>query len=98
MGLTPRRNPRCPKCRSRDLTLLESWNRVLPFHVCEDGLIRRDWSVPDDQLSGQVEARCRRCAHRWWLRGIYQVGVYVGMNHDYTETCSCKDHVAPDGS
>jgi hypothetical protein len=71
-----RANPTCPKCRSRDITLLEEWSTMLPFHACRDGSLRRVWSIPEHEPTGRIEGACRICGHEWRLRGVRQVSEF----------------------
>jgi Zn finger protein HypA/HybF involved in hydrogenase expression len=71
-------NPRCPKCKSRNLTLEEVSSVGMQFHVCEDGTIRRVYGAGKDYDIDHVDATCGDCRHTWRLRGLIHVGQLEG--------------------
>lgn len=63
----------CPKCKSKDLTLVEVWNGATISWEQIDGDFHRDEGNLEPGDAARVEGSCKKCNHRWTLRGILQI-------------------------
>uniref|UniRef100_A0A6H1Z8V3 Uncharacterized protein n=1 Tax=viral metagenome TaxID=1070528 RepID=A0A6H1Z8V3_9ZZZZ len=59
----------CPRCRRAAIEIHEAWACDLPFRQAQDGTVERVWvGDPDLHPTGEVDATCETCGHRWRLR------------------------------
>lgn len=63
---------KCPKCRSRDLSLIEVGEVSLTWHV-ENGRFDREEGWRDYGGALHMAASCKGCGHYWRLRGVLQI-------------------------
>lgn len=64
---------KCPKCKSRNLVLIEEWKDHTIQWVQEDGRFDRNDGVLEPGSPFRVEAKCRDCKHTWTFRGATQI-------------------------
>ena len=62
--------PKCPKCRSRNVELIEIWTAYISW-IPEEPFYNEGALEPGE--STRVEGHCQSCEHRWRMRGIIQV-------------------------
>lgn len=63
----------CPKCKSRDLTLIEVWKGHDITWEQREGLFDRDDGVLEAGSPYKVEAKCSSCRHHWTIRKALQI-------------------------
>lgn len=62
----------CPKCKGKQLTLVELWkNHSINFDY-DSGKIIGDGNL-EVGAPYKVEANCNKCNHRWTLKGVKQI-------------------------
>lgn len=63
--------PRCPRCRSRNVKIIELWSGQAmtwePDSAIDDG------AAGDTGDPYKVQGECLVCGHTWTLRGIIQI-------------------------
>lgn len=62
--------PRCPKCKSQNVELIEIWDATISWLPDEPYFNGRDLSPGDPN---HVYGHCLECGRRWRMRGIVQV-------------------------
>jgi DNA-directed RNA polymerase subunit RPC12/RpoP len=63
---------RCPKCRSRDLVLVETGEWASTWTV-RGGRLDRAAGFHEPACILRIDAQCTRCQHFWKLRGGIQI-------------------------
>lgn len=63
---------RCPKCRSRNLTLIELVTATTEWEVVDGKLNRADGLHEPSGAEG-VEGKCKDCGHHWRIRSALQI-------------------------
>lgn len=63
---------RCPKCRSRDMEIVEESEAVLCFEV-RNGLLNRGAGMAEPGCITGVTANCLKCKHQWRPRKAGQI-------------------------
>lgn len=58
---------RCPKCRSKAITVYEIAQVGIPLRQTVGGNWRRQLSTPEEYVTG-YEGLCRDCRHEWRFR------------------------------
>jgi Zn finger protein HypA/HybF involved in hydrogenase expression len=66
-------NYKCPKCKSRNLFLIEVWKDHAISWLQENGIVDVDSSNIEMGNPYKVEAECNKCHHRWTLQKVYQL-------------------------
>lgn len=68
------KTPKCPKCGSKQLAVVEIWrNHTISFEQAESGYIDRNEGVMGEGEAHKVEAECSQCGNAWVLRGVTQI-------------------------
>lgn len=62
--------PKCPKCRSKNVELIEIWSASISWYP-DDPYANEGALMPGD--AEKVEGNCLDCDHRWTIRGVVQV-------------------------
>lgn len=62
--------PKCPKCRSRNVELIEVWDATISW-LPDDPYFNDGALMPGDPK--WVEGNCLDCEHKWRLRNATQV-------------------------
>lgn len=62
--------PKCPKCRSANVELIEMWDASISW-LPDDAYFNDGVLVPGDPK--HVEGNCLSCEHRWRIRNAVQV-------------------------
>jgi hypothetical protein len=64
---------KCPKCKSKDLTLVEIWEGHAIHWQQTDGKFDRDEGILEPGDAYKVEGCCKSCKHRWTIRKALQI-------------------------
>jgi len=79
---------KCPKCGSRNLTLLELWKN----HDISWEQIGGKFDMKDGVLEMgdpyKMEAECSKCKHHWTIRGALQIGCIIKPLTPNTQTAT----------
>lgn len=62
--------PKCPKCKSQDVVIVELWKNHGIVWFYGDGF---DDGILDAGEPYKVEGSCRNCSHKWKFREIIQI-------------------------
>ena len=62
--------PRCPKCKSQNVELIEIWDATISW-LPDEPYFNNGVLNPGDP--NRVEGHCLECGRRWRMRGIVQV-------------------------
>lgn len=62
--------PKCPKCGSQNVELIEIWTATISWGP-EEPYFNQGNLNPGDPV--KVEGHCINCKHRWKIRGVVQV-------------------------
>ena len=76
---------RCPKCHAcgEYIVLHEIWNgEILEFLQMKDGSIHPEGTILQKGDPVGVRGFCLSCAHRWKVRGVFQI-IHVPGHPDY---------------
>lgn len=71
MGDVARTRLRCPRCRSRDLLLMEIGTWWTAFQVKNGSFDRKGYHEPGEIF--RLVAECTGCGHEWKVRGAIQI-------------------------
>lgn len=63
---------RCPKCKSRDLEIVETTEGLLCFRVV-NGLLNRGAGMVESGGIVGLNANCLKCRHHWKPRKAHQI-------------------------
>ncbi len=66
-------NKRCPKCKGKNLELIEVWEGHTITWQVEDGQINRNEGNIEPGDPWKVEGHCEDCDHRWTFRKTLQI-------------------------
>lgn len=67
-------NVKCPKCRSKDLFLDEIWkDSAIQWEQINGQFDQNDGVLSPDGSPYKIEARCKKCNHRWRIKGATQI-------------------------
>ena len=69
-GIGMNKWPKCPKCKSNNIELIEIWDATIVW-IPGERLFNEGLLNPGDPK--KVEGHCIDCEHRWTFRGIVQV-------------------------
>lgn len=61
---------KCPKCKSRNLSINECWKGHTVTWEQQDGKIDRNNGVLETGDPYKLEGHCRNCGHWWRIRGL----------------------------
>ena len=71
---------RCPKCKSKDLTLKEYWVSTIEFEQ-EDGMLSEEGSM-DHEGPFKLRGMCSKCGYLWTLKASQVTQVVVTRKED----------------
>lgn len=64
--------PKCPKCRSQNVELIEIWSATISW-IPNDPDFENGKGILTPGDPEKVEGRCLKCEHRWRIRNVVQV-------------------------
>jgi len=64
---------RCPKCKSKDLRLIEVWEGHTIQWEQVDGKFDRNAGSLEPGDAYKVEGKCKKCSHQWTIRKTLQI-------------------------
>lgn len=64
----------CRKCKSKDLMITEVWTgSTIVWEQMDGKFDMSDGTLHPDGDPYKVEAKCKKCKHRWKIRKINQI-------------------------
>lgn len=69
----------CPKCGSRDLNLVETWETAIEWTVTDGWMDRASGNKAEGRPTG-VNATCKECRHDWTPRKAPQIEYVLEAN------------------
>lgn len=73
---------KCPKCKSNSLTVVEVWNGATITWEQSNGQIDRAYGNLEPGDPCKVEARCKKCEHKWTVRAATQISDVIDITTD----------------
>lgn len=70
---------RCPRCKSKDLFLIETGSWSSEFTVIA-GSFDRSEGIHNPESIDRLEAKCSACKHLWKVRGAIQIDDAVALS------------------
>lgn len=68
---------KCPKCKSKDLFLIEVWHGHTISWEQQNGKFDRSYGSSDPGNPHHLEGNCKKCKHLWKIRNAFQIDFVI---------------------